>query len=71
MMPRLEAEESLRRAKEISLGTGALKNPRAVADHWERQAAADDTPPPVRKPKMFSDEVLGRLPVRRVVKQKG
>lgn len=74
MIPRLEAEESIRRANEISVGTGAIKNPRAVSDAWERAARADAPPAstsPARKPALFSDEVLGRLPVRRVVKRKG
>ncbi len=72
MLPRLEAEEAIRAAKVIAVGTGALKNPRAVADEWERRARVDDpTAPAARKPALFSDEVLARLPVRRVVKRKG
>jgi hypothetical protein len=68
MIPRLEAEESIRRSKEIAVGTGALANPRAVSDHWERLARVDApaAPPSRRKPALFSDEVLARLPVRRV-----
>ncbi len=69
MIPRLEAEESIRRANEIAVGTGALANPRAVSDHWERIARVDaPAAPPSRKPALFSDEVLARLPVRRVTK---
>ncbi len=73
MIPRLQAEESIRRANEISVGTGALKNPRAVSDEWERQARGDAAPAPAtpRKPALFSDEVLARLPVRRVPTRKG
>ena len=69
MIPRLEAEESIRRANEIAVGTGALANPRAVSDEWERIARLDapDAPPSrTRKQALFSDEVLARLPVRRV-----
>lgn len=71
MIPRLEAEESIRRSKEIAVGTGALANPRAVSDHWERLARLDAPAAPpsrTRKPALFSDEVLARLPVRRVPK---
>jgi len=74
MIPRLEAEESIRRSKEIAVGTGAIANPRALSDQWERLARADapaSSRPATRKPALFSDEVLGRLPVRRVVKRKG
>src|SRR5436190_1910137 len=55
MIPRLQAEESIRRANEISVGTGALKNPRAVSDEWERQARGDAAPAPAtpRKPALF------------------
>jgi len=72
MIPRLEAEESIRRAHEIAVGTGSIKNPRAVFDTWERVArleAATAAAAPARKPALFSDEVLARLPVRRVVKR--
>jgi hypothetical protein len=77
MIPRLEAEESIRRSKEIAVGTGALANPRAVSDQWERLARGSAAAAPAsrssgsRKPALFSDEVLARLPVRRVVKRKG
>ncbi len=60
---------------EIAVGTGALKNPRAISDEWERiarlEAPAAPPSPRSRKPALFSDEVLSRLPVRRVVKRKG
>ena len=73
MIPRLEAEESIRRSKEIAVGTGALANPRAVSDEWERRARADKPTPAAtrKKPALFSDEVFARLPVRRVTKRKG
>ena len=69
MIPRLEAEESIRRSKEIMVGTGAILNPRAITEQWERLALAGAAAPPstrTRKPALFSDEVLARLPVRRV-----
>lgn len=73
MLPRLEAEEAIRAANVIAVGTGALTNPRKISDEWERRARADEgrqaTAP--RQPALFSDEVLARLPVRRVVKRKG
>lgn len=73
-IPRLEAEESIRGSKVVAVGTGALEKPRAISDEWERQARGDgagassSTPPAgARKPAaLFSDEVLARLPVRRV-----
>lgn len=72
MLPRLEAEESIRSANVIAVGTGALTNPRKISDEWERRARAGDAPrapaAPPRKPALFSDEVLARLPVRRVQK---
>lgn len=68
MLPRLEAEESIRASTVVAIGTGALKNPRKISDEWERRAragqAAATTAP--RRPALFSDEVLARLPVRRV-----
>ena len=69
MLPRLEAEESIRRSNEIAVGTGAIRNPRELADDWRRQAAGrQGAPAPAkRKAVLFSDEVLARLPVRRVV----
>lgn len=73
MLPRLEAEESIRSANVVAVGTGALKNPRQISDEWERRARAGQASPatPPRRPALFSDEVLGRLPVRRVVTRKG
>jgi hypothetical protein len=62
----------------IAVGTGALANPRAISDEWERIRRGDAAPAPAqpagsptRQPRMFSDEVFARLPVRRVVKRKG
>jgi len=71
MLPRLEAEESIRAANVVAVGTGALTNPRKISDEWERRARAGQAPAPPRKPRLFSDEVLARLPVRRVVGRKG
>ncbi len=73
MLPRLEAEESIRAANVAAVGTGALTHPRKISDEWERRArASSSTPAAPRKPALFSDEVLARLPVRRVVvKRKG
>jgi len=74
MIPRLDAEESIRRSNEIAVGTGALANPRKVSDQWERLARVDAPAAPpsrIRKPALFSDEVLARLPVRRVPTRKG
>ena len=72
MIPRLEAEESIRRSNEIAVGTGAIRNPRELADEWRRQANDEGPPAPAtRKAVLFSDEVLGRLPVRRVFTRKG
>ena len=73
MLPRLEAEESIRAANVIAVGTGALTNPRKISDEWERRARAGQATPtaPPRKPALFSDEVLARLPVRRVSTRKG
>jgi hypothetical protein len=71
MIPRLEAEESIRRAQEIAVGTGALSNAREIFARWERLAAPTAAAPARRRPKMFSDEVLARLPVRRVTTRKG
>ena len=70
-IPRLEAEESIRRSKEIAVGTGSLRNPRAVSDHWERLARVEEDAPAARRkpPAMFSDEVLGRLPIVRVARK--
>ena len=71
MLPRLEAEESIRAANVIAVGTGALTNPRKISDEWERRARASSSTPaaPPRKPALFSDEVLARLPVRRVTRK--
>jgi hypothetical protein len=74
MIPRLEAEESLRRAKEIAVGTGSITTARDVLATWERIAGL--TAPAARattrkRPALFSDEVLARLPVRRVKARKG
>jgi hypothetical protein len=73
MLPRLEAEESIRAANVVAVGTGALKNPRQISDEWERRARAGQESPatPPRPPALFSPEVLARLPVRRVVTRKG
>lgn len=74
MLPRLEAEEAIRAANVIAVGTGALTNPRRISDEWERRARNDGQASPAappRKPALFSDEVLARLPVRRVVTRKG
>jgi hypothetical protein len=81
MLPRLEAEESIRRSNEIAVGTGAVANPRAISDEWERirrgeaptspGPAGRAGPAPTRKPRLFSDEVFSRLPVRRVTTRKG
>jgi hypothetical protein len=38
MLPRLEAEEALKTAQRVSVGTGATKNGRAVIRGWERAA---------------------------------
>jgi hypothetical protein len=70
MIPILEAEESIRIAQAVAVGTGSIKNPRAMLDEWERVARALDAPAaaaaPRKPPALFSDEVLARLPVRRV-----
>jgi hypothetical protein len=72
-IPRLEAEESIRRSKEIAVGTGSLRNPRAVSDEWERLARLarldEDSLARRKPPAMFSDEVLGRLPIVRVARK--
>jgi hypothetical protein len=69
MIPILEAEESIRLAQAIAVGTGSIKNPRAMLDEWERTAKSLEAPAaaaPGKPPALFSDEVLARLPVRRV-----
>ncbi len=73
MIPRLEAEEAIRAANVIAVGTGALTNPRKISDEWERRARAGQAPRPStrRPPALFSDEVLARLPIRRVTSGKG
>jgi hypothetical protein len=73
MLPRLEAEESIRAANVIAVGTGALTNPRKISDEWERRARAGQASPatPPKRAALFSDEVLARLPVRRVATRKG
>jgi hypothetical protein len=73
MIPRLDAEESIRRAEEIAVGTGSITRAREVLERWGRQADADGRPRPAsrKKPALFSDEVLARLPVRRVPTRKG
>ena len=72
MIPRLEAEESIRAANVIAVGTGALTNPRKISDEWERRARGTPAAPAApKRAALFSDEVLARLPVRRVVKRKG
>ena len=74
MLPRLEAEEAIRAANVIAVGTGATTNPRKISDEWERRARGIVAPAPpaaVKRGALFSDEVLARLPVRRVVVRKG
>ena len=73
MLPRLEAEEAIRAANVIAVGTGALLHPRKISDEWERRARGPAAPSaPARKvPALLSDEVLARLPVRRVTARKG
>lgn len=69
MIPILEAEESIRIAQAVAVGTGSIKNPRAMLDEWERVARsleAAAAAAPGKPPALFSDEVLARLPVRRV-----
>jgi len=67
MIPRLDAEESIAAAERVAVGTGSSKSPGTVIKRWERNAGGGAFRP-APPPRMFSAEVLAKIPVRRVVK---
>lgn len=51
MLPRLQAEESLRRVQEYQAGWGA-KESQQIVRHWQRQIHAGDVHPPLNEEQM-------------------
>jgi hypothetical protein len=70
MIPRLEAQESLREAARISVGSGRLaaRDRRKILSGWERQAADPRDRP---KPRGFLQQLQDAgVPIVRVRKKK-